>query len=90
MKLSAAVQKTYPRCTHYIRNLLPQVGQLDVVVKAMEKYGQPSPSQFRVAISWGTWPDLQVVPLQNAYGGFDKTTPDIIKIDPFVVQPCWE
>lgn len=87
MKLSAAIQKNYPRCTHYIRRVLPQVGQSNTIVGAMKKCAQLSASQFRRALAWGTWPELRVVALGGPYGAFNASSdPNVIMIAPFVMS----
>lgn len=45
MKLSVAVQKRYPRCTHYIRRVLPRVVPI-LGVKILHEMAH-----------WGDWKD---------------------------------
>ena len=73
MILSAANQARFPRSTRYLRNELPQVIRIPVIVRAMQTTGQLNRASFRVALSWGTQPTIRVVPGLAACGSFTPT-----------------
>ena len=73
MTLSAADQTRFPKATRYLKNVLPAVIRIPVIVRAMQTTGQLNRAQFREALRWGTEPTISIVPGLAACGSFTPT-----------------
>ncbi len=73
MNLSKANQAKFPKSTRYLKKVLPSVGHMPVIVKAMKKTGQLDQAQFQLALTWGTNPMIQPVPGLVACASFTHT-----------------
>lgn len=87
MQMSAGDQKKYPKMKQYVKDALPQVVNVPIIVSAMDKIGQINKSRLKQVLTWGQGPMLKVTVLNGAYGEF---TPDInsneIRLDENMVK----
>ena len=93
MKLTTDDQKRFPKLKQYMRDALPKVVQVPIIVKAMEDIGQINKSRLRQVLKFGDGPNVTVVnDLRNSDGDrvFGLFKPNIgsneIKIDEDMVK----
>lgn len=73
MRMSPADVTRFPESARYVRNVLPTVIDIPVIVRAMRRTGQLNRVQFRMALRWGTDPLIMIVPGMAACGQFTPT-----------------
>jgi hypothetical protein len=87
MQMSAEDQKKYPKLKQYVKDALPQVVCVPIIVSAMDKIGQINRARLTQVLAWGSGPMIRVTILNNAYGEF---TPDVhsneIRLDENLVK----
>ena len=93
MTLSALDQKTFPKLKQYMRDALPKVVNVPVIVKAMEEIGQINKARLVTVLKFGEGPTVTVVKdLKDSDGNkvFGLFKPNIgsneIKIDEAMVK----
>ena len=93
MKLTTDDQKRFPKLKQYMRDSLPKVVDVPIIVKAMEDIGQINKSRLRQVLKFGDGPNVTVVnDLRNSDGDrvFGLFKPNIgsneIKIDEDMVK----
>jgi len=77
----------YPKFSHYVKNDLPKIIDVPLIVSAMAKIGQLNRHKLKLALTWGFRPELSVVQLEGAYGEFTPNShSNEIRIDQALVE----
>lgn len=74
MKMSPADIKKYPKLVYYIKNNVPKIINVPIIVSAMNKIGQINLTNLRIALAWGMGPQIRIANLGNASGEFTPNT----------------
>jgi len=86
MRMLPADVNRYPKLAFYVRINLPQVMNVPVIVREMNRIANLNRAELRRALHWGRGPLIKVTNLVDAYGEF---TPGIrsneIRVDTSLV-----
>jgi hypothetical protein len=88
MRLSDDDQNNHPKLAQYVRNKMPEVLFVPLIVKNIKKFGSLTRTEFQHALGWGNDPLIVIKDLNGgscngvaANGCFDPANPDQIQLD---------
>jgi hypothetical protein len=82
MHLLAADQRRFPKAAPYIKVELPRLIHVPAVVLAMAHVGQIRRAKLSQALTWGSRPNVQIVPGLASCGAFvSGTNSNTLRID---------
>ncbi|WP_323037214.1 hypothetical protein [Pararhodobacter sp.] len=70
MKMSDADQSRFPKVKYYVKNDLPSILEVPVIVKAINKIGEINTSNLKAALNFGSGPEIKFVDNLGACGEF--------------------
>lgn len=65
MRMTDDDRRNYPRLESYLKLRMPEVFNVPVIVRNMQRFGNLSRAQFHHALTWGTDPLVVVTELSN-------------------------
>ena len=74
MRMRLLDRVNYPKFTKYVKNDLPTVADVPVIVKALERFGQIDRPTLQRALVWDEGPDIKVV-YEDDIPGYGQFTP---------------
>ena len=87
MKMDSIDQGVYPKFAEYVRDFVPKLISVPLVVKNLEIYGNLTYMKAKNALTWGMGPMIVITDLHHgqcgvprAYGCFRSGTPQAIEI----------
>src|SRR5262245_45012773 len=74
MRMRLLDRVNYPKFTKYVKNDLPTVADVPVIVKAFERFGKIDRPTLQRALVWDEGPDIKVV-YEDDIPGYGQFTP---------------
>ncbi len=87
MKMTASDIRTYPKLAYYVKENLPEIINVPIIVSALNRIGQINEMNLRLALVWGSNPTLKITHIAGGYGEFTpNTNSNEIRIDKAMVE----